>query len=77
MPQYLLGIGAGQQLYVTTTGTVSNVQVLDPMRNPVLPFGTFNGWIAFNIPQTGNYRVIVYGSGPISVTFYIPPLMGF
>ncbi len=73
-PQYLLGIGAGQTLYVSTRGAVSGVQVFDSSGNQIPAFAMSNGSLAFGISRTDDYRVVVYGSGQISVTFYIPPL---
>jgi hypothetical protein len=78
-PQYLLGINAGQTLSIATTGNVWNVQVLGPMdkpvrANPIPSFINRNGSLGFDIPETGDYQITVYGSGMIQVTFYIPPL---
>lgn len=73
VPQYLLGISAGQSLYIATTGNVSSVQVFDPFDNPVPAFAQPNGSLSFSIGRTGDYRVVVYGSGSINITFYIPP----
>lgn len=74
VPAYLLGISGGQTLYIATTGNVSSVQVFDPLSNPVSPFAQPNGSLSFPAAQTGDYRVVVYGSGLINITFYIPPL---
>jgi hypothetical protein len=78
-PQYLLGIYARQTLYIASGGNVWNVQVFGPMdkpvrSNPIPSFVNPNGSLGFDIPDTGDYQITVYGSGMIQVTFYIPPM---
>lgn len=72
--RYVLGIAAGQTLYVSTSGSTSGVQVLDPFGSSLPSFAMPNGSVGFHIRWTGDYRVVVSGSGMITVTFYIPPL---
>ena len=70
---YVLGIGAGQTLYITKNGSAA-VQVFDPYGNSLAgpttepgPWGTF-------IPRTGDYTVTLDGSGAVTVVYSIPPL---
>ena len=42
--------------------------------NPIPSFINPNGSLGFDIPETGDYQITVYGSGLIQITFYIPPL---
>jgi len=69
---YVLGAAAGQTLYVSTFGKAS-VLVLDPagrvLGSSMTPYGA---WCT-HLPAAGDYSVILTGSGPVSVTFYIPP----
>lgn len=73
-PEYVLGIAAAQTLYISTTGVVSNIVVYDSLGNLLTAAWTPYGALAFAIPLTGDYRIVVYGSGTIGITFYIPPL---
>lgn len=70
---YLLGISAGQLLEVQTEGNVT-AAVLDPYGSELIPVMTHPFDWVFSIPQTGDYTLLLLGSGPISITINIPPL---
>ncbi|HRJ41223.1 MAG: hypothetical protein KJZ86_00910 [Caldilineaceae bacterium] len=69
---YRLGIGAGQKLYVTASGT-ARVWLVDGADRPVASIGD-GGAIRFDIPATANYTLILQGSGAADILLAIPPL---
>lgn len=72
---YTLRIMAGQTLYVFSD-QAAVVKILDSRGVPLTSdLGNSTRWEAF-IPQTGDYKIIVSGSGRYTVTFYIPPIVG-
>ncbi len=72
---YVLRIMAGQTLYVFSDQSAV-VKILDSRGVPLTPdLGNSTRWEAF-IPQTGDYKIIVSGSGRYTLTFYIPPIVG-
>ncbi len=75
VPQsYVLGIGAGQTLYLTLYGGVT-AQVLDGQGHSLAgPSGQMGPW-GVTVPGTGDYTVTLAGSGAATVVFYIPPLL--
>jgi hypothetical protein len=95
---YILGISAGQQLYVSTQlnttvdpntqnsslttkqqlflspyGNVT-VALLDPQGKVVTPMTPSIGSWQFGIPQTGDYTMVLLGSGSALISINIPPL---
>jgi hypothetical protein len=70
---FLLGITTGQQLDVSTQGNVT-LALLDPQDNLVAPLAaSASGW-QFAIPQTGDYTIVLLGSGTVPISIRIPPL---
>jgi hypothetical protein len=72
---FVLGIAAQQQLSVWTMGNVT-VSVLDPQDNPVLPVTPLPAQWQFAIQQTGDYTLVLFGSGTAWISINIPPLTG-
>lgn len=70
---YILRLGAGQQMYVTINGSAT-ATVLNPWGGPVTGTATGTGQSRFPIQWTGDYRVVLMGSGLVGVTLYVPPL---
>jgi hypothetical protein len=69
---YVLTIGAGQTLYVTAS-TPAQVWVVAPNGAVLATVQAGQQW-STQIPATGNYTVLVKGSGWTYLTFMIPPL---
>ncbi|RPJ51248.1 MAG: hypothetical protein EHM21_03160 [Chloroflexi bacterium] len=70
---YVLGVNAGQTLYVSTTGSV-DVTIYGPGNN-VLVNGHAsypNRW-SVQANQTGDYTFVISGNGPSQLEFYVPP----
>ncbi len=63
---------AGQRLYLTTDGNVF-VQVYGPNLNALTGVLTPINPYALPLNQTGNYYMVLQGSGPVTVSLYIPP----
>ncbi len=70
---YLLRLSAGQQLYVTLNGNAF-VSALDPYGRAVQPVAVRSGTWQFPLGWTGDYRLVLRGGGPVTVTVYAPPL---
>lgn len=71
---YQLGIGAGQQLYVTGLGSIKS-WLTNPAGQPIA--GTIDaGALRFDIPATANYTLVLQGSGSADILLAIPPLAG-
>lgn len=71
---YLLGIGAGQRLWVTTPLGDVGFWVLDPggkTLSPIVPQTARSAEYA--IPRTGDYILVLNGEGPVQVVVDIPP----
>ncbi|HEY65921.1 MAG TPA: hypothetical protein G4O02_15270 [Caldilineae bacterium] len=72
---YVLRVMAGQRLYVSALGE-SEVTVAvfgpDDVLIPTTRSGRPGLWFA-DIPETGDYTIVLYGEGEVSVTVYIPP----
>lgn len=69
---YVLGIGAGQNLYLTLYGSVM-AQVFDPVGTSLAgPTGQQGPW-GTAATTTGDYTVTLTGSGAATVIFYVPP----
>ncbi|MCD6290018.1 MAG: hypothetical protein J7M34_05890 [Anaerolineae bacterium] len=72
---YVLRVMAGQQLYVSALGEHDVVvSVFGPgdVPIPVERMGRPGLWRA-DIPQTGDYTIVLLGEGDVSVTVYVPP----
>jgi hypothetical protein len=72
---FTLGISAGQQLNVWTKVNVT-VALLDLQDDALLPVIPSPAQYQFSIPQTGDYTLVLLGSGTVSVFINIPPLTG-
>lgn len=70
---YLLGISAQQQLTVTTRGNMT-AALLDDHGDALLPSILAAGQWQFSIPQTGDYTLVLLGSGPEFLSINIPPV---
>ena len=68
---YVFWVAAQQAIYITKGGD-ADVEVLDPLGNvlatPTVQPGPW-GAIA---TRNGNYTVVLYGQGPVTVSIYIP-----
>lgn len=70
---YTLNALAGQQMMVITNGGAT-FALLAPDQSPVpSDAAPANQW-SFSLPQSGDYTLILQGSGPVDVTIRIPPL---
>ncbi len=70
---YTLGISAGQQLTLRTEGNVT-VAVLDQQFLQVLAASPQTGVWQYAIPATGDYTVVLLGTGSNLIRISIPPL---
>ena len=70
---YQLRVMGGQQMTILASGSVS-VGVLDKNYSPLGITNPSAGVWSVRIPKTGDYTVVLYGSGSTSVTIKIPPL---
>lgn len=70
---YLLRIAARQLIFITKSGNAS-VEVLDPqdivLIGPSTAPGPWGSWIT----GAGDYTVVLYGQGDVTLTIYVPPL---
>lgn len=70
---YILGIGAGQRLWVTATAGDVGFWLLDPEGKTLTPLSRTTRVGEFGIPRTGNYTLVLDGDGPVEVVVEIPP----
>lgn len=70
---YLLGISAQQQLTAVTQGNMT-VALLDDHQDALLPVVLAPGQWRFAIPETGDYTLVLLGSGTVFVSLGIPPI---
>jgi photosystem II stability/assembly factor-like uncharacterized protein len=76
VPQaYALQAQAGQQMTITTSDQVS-FQIYDPQDNPLTGVLSQPGSWETNLPQTGNYSLVLLGGGQVTLSVYISPLPG-
>jgi hypothetical protein len=73
---YTLNVKAGQQMTVTTSGNAT-VTLLAPDQVTMVPSAQMptHQW-QFMLNQSGNYVLILLGSGPVTMTISIPALSG-
>jgi hypothetical protein len=69
---YSLTVMGGQRIYIAATGQ-AQVQVLGPGDTRLKTLGGVGLW-AVDAAQTGDYTVVVFGTGAITVTIFVPPL---
>jgi hypothetical protein len=70
--RYILLILAQQKMSITTGSNVT-VTVLDARNNPLQPSASSPGQWQGTIPQTGDYIIVLFGQGLVTVTINIPP----
>lgn len=70
---YVLGIGAGQRLWVTAVSGDVGFWVLDPDGRTLSPLNRTARVGEFAIPRTGDYTLVLDGEGPVQVVVEIPP----
>jgi hypothetical protein len=70
---YILGIGAGQRLWVTATLGDTGFWLLDPEGKTLSPLNRTTRVGEFGIPRTGDYTLVLDGDGPVQVVVEIPP----
>lgn len=71
---YMLRLQKGQQLYIIASGNAS-VGVLDPNGSALAVDHPAKSSIwSITIPETGNYTVVLSGTGSTTVTVFSPPL---
>ncbi len=68
---YVLTVLGGQRIYVAATGQVQ-VEVLGAGDTLLTTLGGVGLW-AVDVPRTGDYTVVLVGSGSTTVTIYVPP----
>lgn len=73
LPQgYVLGISAGQRLFVSLEGN-ADFTLLDPQGRLLTPIGADTmGRVEYVIPFNGDYTLVVQGSGEIELAVEIP-----
>ena len=70
---YILGIGAGQRLWVTAALGDVGFWLLDPNGKTLSPLSRTTRVGEFGIPRTGDYTLVLDGDGPVQVVVEIPP----
>lgn len=70
---YILGIGAGQRLWVTATLGDVGFWLLDPEGKTLSPLSRTTRVGEFAIPRTGDYTLVLDGDGAVQVVVEIPP----
>jgi hypothetical protein len=71
---YVMGIGAGQRLWVTAPLGDMGFWVLDPSGKTLSPIVPQTARSAeYAIPRTGDYTLVLNGEGPVQVVVDIPP----
>lgn len=71
---FVLGIGARQSLFVFASGN-SSLTLLDPQGRLLTPVSVDpGGTVAYAIPFSGDYTIVLRGNGPVSLVIEIPPL---
>ena len=70
---YVLGIGAGQQLWVTAPLGDLSFWVLDAEGKTLSPISRTTRVGEYAIPRTGDYTLVLDGNGPVQVVVEIPP----
>lgn len=68
---YVLTVLGGQRIYVAATGQ-ARVEVLGPGDALLKTLGGVGLW-AVDVPKTGDYTVVLVGTGATTVTIYVPP----
>lgn len=71
---FILKILAGQQMLIRVNSDVQLV-VLDPDSQKLAPASTHAGNRTFTITQTGDHTLILSGTGHITISIEIPPLL--
>ncbi len=69
---YVLRVAARQMMFITKSGNAS-VEVLDPQDSVLIGASTAPGPWGFEITGAGDYTVVLYGQGGVTLTFYVPP----
>jgi hypothetical protein len=69
---YVLTVLGGQRIYISATGQ-AQVQVLGAGDAQLKTLGGVGLW-AVDASQTGDYTVVVFGTGATTVTIFVPPL---
>ncbi len=70
---YILGIGAGQRLWVTATLGDVGFWLLDPEGKTLSPLSRTSRVGEYAIPRTGDYTLVLDGDGAVQVVVEIPP----
>ncbi len=80
MPRgYVVRVLQGQRIYVSALSALGTlpeplIMVLDTAGRPMaVERGARPGLWMVDVPQTGDYTIVVYGEGEVDVTVYIPP----
>ena len=71
---YTLNVQAGQTMTVVTTGNAT-FTLLGPDRATMIPSGNAptHQWV-YPLTQAGQYTLVMFGTGPVTVTVTIPPV---
>ena len=69
---YVVWAAAQQSLYITKSGD-ANVEVFDPMGNILATPTTQPGPWGVTATRSGNYTLVLYGQGLVTLSIFIPP----
>jgi len=70
---YVLYVAVGQRMFVAVEGDATPT-LLSPQGSPLPPLSSTPGLWQFNLPEVGDYTILLLGRGPATLTVTIPPL---
>jgi hypothetical protein len=70
---YVLDVAVGQRMFIAVEGDATPT-LLSPQGSPLLPLSSTPGLWQFDLPEVGDYTILLLGQGPVTLTVTIPPL---
>jgi len=70
---YVLYVAVGQRMFVAVEGDAAPM-LLGPQGNSLPPLSSTPGLWQFDLPEVGDYTILLMGQGPATLTVTVPPL---
>ena len=70
---YVLHVAVGQRMFVAVEGDAIPT-LLGPQGSALLPLSSTPGLWQFDLPEVGDYTILLVGQGPATLTVTVPPL---
>jgi hypothetical protein len=70
---YVLDVAVGQRMFVAVEGDATPT-LLGPQGSALLPLSSTPGLWQFDLPEVGDYTILLVGQGPATLTVTVPPL---